>query len=101
MKKHLRNTPTRRDFLATSSCGLGTLALASLLKQDGLLAATIELQGRWDFKARLHYPFIKQGRMCLNTCCVPDIADLCQNLICTFKAYIHPHQAVKKRLHHG
>src|SRR6478609_153614 len=32
-------TQTRRDFLATSSCGLGTLALASLLKQDGLLAA--------------------------------------------------------------
>ena len=31
-------TQTRRDFLATSSCGLGTLALASLLKQDGLLA---------------------------------------------------------------
>ena len=28
---------TRRDFLATSSSGLGGLALASLLKQDGLL----------------------------------------------------------------
>ena len=35
-EQHL--TQTRRDFLATSSCGLGTLALASLLKQDGLLA---------------------------------------------------------------
>ena len=33
-----RFTQTRRDFLATSSCGLGTLALASLLKQDGMLA---------------------------------------------------------------
>jgi len=32
-------TQTRRDFLATSACGLGTLALASLLKQDNLLAA--------------------------------------------------------------
>ncbi|MCB1225922.1 MAG: DUF1501 domain-containing protein [Verrucomicrobiales bacterium] len=31
-------TRTRRDFLATSSCGLGTLALASLFQQDGLLA---------------------------------------------------------------
>lgn len=30
---------TRRDFLATSSSGLGTLALASLLGRDGLLAA--------------------------------------------------------------
>src|SRR4051794_18965736 len=30
---------TRRDFLATSASGLGTLALAALLKGDGLLAA--------------------------------------------------------------
>jgi hypothetical protein len=30
---------TRRDFLATSASGLGTLALASLLQKDGLLAA--------------------------------------------------------------
>jgi hypothetical protein len=30
---------TRRDFLTTSASGLGTLALASLLKGDGLLAA--------------------------------------------------------------
>jgi hypothetical protein len=29
---------TRRDFLATSASGLGSLALASLLKADGLLA---------------------------------------------------------------
>jgi hypothetical protein len=29
----------RRDFLATSACGLGTAALASLLGQDGLLGA--------------------------------------------------------------
>lgn len=29
---------TRRDFLATAASGLGTLALASLLKADGLLA---------------------------------------------------------------
>ena len=35
---HHLATQTRRDFLATSSSGLGTLALASLLKQDGLLA---------------------------------------------------------------
>src|SRR5262245_39300597 len=30
---------TRRDFLATASSGLGTLALASLLRENGLLAA--------------------------------------------------------------
>ena len=30
---------TRRDFLATSASGVGMLALASLLQQDGLLAA--------------------------------------------------------------
>ena len=30
---------SRRDFLTTSASGIGTLALASLLQQDGLLAA--------------------------------------------------------------
>src|SRR5688572_30394485 len=30
---------TRRDFLATSASGIGALALASLLKSEGLLAA--------------------------------------------------------------
>jgi hypothetical protein len=30
--------PTRREYLATSASGLGTLALASLFRQDGLLA---------------------------------------------------------------
>src|SRR5213592_2864488 len=30
---------TRRDFLATSASGLGALALASMFKADGLLAA--------------------------------------------------------------
>ncbi|MEW6303927.1 MAG: DUF1501 domain-containing protein [Verrucomicrobiota bacterium] len=29
---------TRRDFLATSASGIGTIALATMLKQDGLLA---------------------------------------------------------------
>ncbi len=37
LRQHL--TQTRRDFLATSASGLGTLALASLLQQDGLLAS--------------------------------------------------------------
>src|SRR5436309_1979461 len=30
---------SRRDFLTTSASGIGTLALAALLQQDGLLAA--------------------------------------------------------------
>ena len=30
---------TRRDFLTSSSCGLGSAGLASLLTEDGLLAA--------------------------------------------------------------
>ncbi len=38
LQQHITNT--RRDFLATSASGLGTLALASLLGQDGLLAAS-------------------------------------------------------------
>ncbi|MSR43475.1 MAG: DUF1501 domain-containing protein, partial [Pedosphaera sp.] len=32
---------TRRDFLATSTTGLGTLAFASLLQQDQLIAADL------------------------------------------------------------
>src|SRR6266446_1394068 len=32
---------TRRDFLATSASGIGTLALASLLGENGLLAAEV------------------------------------------------------------
>ena len=40
-----RLTHTRRDFLATSSCGLGTLALATLLGEDGLLADEARLGG--------------------------------------------------------
>src|SRR4051794_2021068 len=39
---HLRDcfNLTRRDFLATSASGLGLLAMASLLQEQGLLAAT-------------------------------------------------------------
>src|SRR5262245_37322521 len=34
---HIRQS--RRNFLATSACGAGMLAVASLLQQEGLLAA--------------------------------------------------------------
>jgi hypothetical protein len=36
---HEQRWQSRRDFLATSASGIGTLALASLLRDDGLLAA--------------------------------------------------------------
>src|SRR5215204_4257209 len=36
---------TRRSFLATSASGIGTLALASLLRQNGLLGADAPANG--------------------------------------------------------
>src|SRR5262245_16846282 len=44
---------TRRDFLATSASGIGTLALASLFKSDGLLAA--------EGNATAAAPFVPRG----------------------------------------
>jgi hypothetical protein len=32
---------SRRNFLATSACGVGLLALASLLRDDGRLVAAV------------------------------------------------------------
>src|ERR1044072_3904334 len=37
---HAALLQSRRNFLATSASGIGTLALASLLRDNGLLAAT-------------------------------------------------------------
>ena len=39
MKRHVNLEQTRRDFLATSACGLGGVALSSLLLEDGALGA--------------------------------------------------------------
>ena len=49
---------TRRDFLATGTTGLGTLALASLLQKDGLLAPSANAAPRTDPLApkRTHFP---------------------------------------------
>src|SRR5688572_18822076 len=49
MIKHLHADPhptftTRRDFLARTGSGCGMLALASLLDQEGLLAANLKSQ---------------------------------------------------------
>ena len=37
---------TRRDFLATTASGLGLLAFASVLRQEGLLASTAPIAGK-------------------------------------------------------
>jgi hypothetical protein len=54
---------TRRDFLATSASGIGTLALASLLAQEGLLAAeakkTASAQGPLSVKSPHFAPIAK------------------------------------------
>jgi uncharacterized protein (DUF1501 family) len=39
MKRQVNLASTRRDFLATSACGLGGVALSSMLLEDGLLGA--------------------------------------------------------------
>ncbi len=39
MKRQVNLQSTRRDFLATSACGIGGVALSSLLLEDGLLGA--------------------------------------------------------------
>src|SRR5688572_21322428 len=60
-----RITQTRRDFLATSACGLGTLALASLLGQDGLLAAEADPGSHADPLASLLPHFAPTARNCI------------------------------------
>ena len=60
-----RITQTRRDFLATSACGLGTLALASLLGQDGLLAAESNPGGLLDPLASRLPHFAPRARNCI------------------------------------
>src|SRR5947209_11554370 len=42
---HERILQSRRNFLATSASGIGTLALASLLRDEGLLAAAASPPG--------------------------------------------------------
>ena len=39
MKRQVNLQSARRDFLATSACGIGGVALSSLLLEDGLLGA--------------------------------------------------------------
>jgi hypothetical protein len=47
MSPNERLLQTRRDFLATSSCGLGTAALSWLMHQDGVLASGASADGHW------------------------------------------------------
>ena len=57
---------TRRDFLATSATGLGTLALASMLERDGLLAAEVKSAAkRTDPLAPKPPPFPAKAKNCI------------------------------------
>src|SRR5262249_20825783 len=64
---------SRRNFLATSASGLGTLALASLLQQDGLLAneAPNPLTPR-----RPHFPARARACICIYLEGAPSQIDL-------------------------
>ena len=56
---------TRRDFLATGTTGLGTLALASLLQRDGLLTPTATAAGRTDPLAPREPHFTSKAKNCI------------------------------------
>jgi len=56
---------TRRDFLATSTTGLGTLALAAMLERDGLLAAEARLAARADPLAPKTPHFTPKAKNCI------------------------------------
>ena len=62
---HLRDciNLTRRDFLATSASGLGLLAMASLLREQGLLAAAIGSAGTPRPTKVAHFP--GKARSCI------------------------------------
>ncbi|NIP91980.1 MAG: twin-arginine translocation signal domain-containing protein, partial [Akkermansiaceae bacterium] len=51
---------TRREFLTTSACGIGGIALGSLLARDGVLNAATALDGkRFDALQPHHEPKAK------------------------------------------
>ena len=56
---------TRRDFLATGTTGLGTLALASLLQKDGLLAPSAHAAPRTDPLAPKRTHFTPKAKNCI------------------------------------
>ena len=59
---------TRRNFLATSAGGLGTLAVASLLREEGLLAAdATEGKGKEDASPLAPRPphFAAKAKACI------------------------------------
>src|SRR6185436_18310189 len=55
---------TRRDFLATAACGVGGLALASLLQGDGLLAAQAGIAGANPFAVKPPH-FAPKAKQCI------------------------------------
>jgi hypothetical protein len=58
---------TRRDFLTTTASGLGALALASILKDHGLLAAEATLANSTAENplARRHPHFAPRAKACI------------------------------------
>ena len=56
---------TRRDFLATGTTGLGTLALASMLQKDGLIASTAHASMRNDPLAPKQSHFRAKAKNCI------------------------------------
>src|SRR5438445_902728 len=65
---------TRRDFLATSASGLGTLALASILKRENLLAA--EPGGGPGKTLESHFPAKAKACICIYMEGAPSQMDL-------------------------
>ena len=55
---------TRRDFLATSATGLGTLAVASMFQRDGLLAAEASASPAGPLSPRLSH-FAPKAKRCI------------------------------------
>jgi len=59
---------TRRDFLATSASGIGTLAFASLLRENGLLAAQPRTNAAAESPSRSkspHFPAKAKNCICI------------------------------------
>src|SRR5262245_7940792 len=56
---------TRRDFLATAASGIGTLALASLFRADGLLAAESVVGSRSSASPTASPHFAPSAKACI------------------------------------
>src|SRR6516165_3072194 len=62
---HERLTQSRRDFLTTSASGIGLVALASLLQDEGLLAAEAPAAGAANPLAPREPHFAPRAKACI------------------------------------